>query len=125
MVSHPDPLIESSSLTSITPIPLVYFPHDDLVNRVIQPRLLSGSQLETVLRASQRHEQRLYTGERMGFFLGDGAGVGKGRQLAGIILENWSRGRHRHVWLSASRDLERDARRDLDDIGCTDILSRW
>ena len=28
-------------------------------------------------------------GYRYGFLLGDGAGVGKGRQLAGIIAENW------------------------------------
>ena len=32
-------------------------------------------------------------GERKGFFLGDGAGMGKGRTLAGFIAENYSRGR--------------------------------
>lgn len=54
---------------------------------------------------------------RKGFFLGDGAGVGKGRQLAGIIYENWAQGRRRHIWVSVSTDLHLDARRDLDDIG--------
>jgi len=49
----------------------------------------------------------------IGFFLGDGAGVGKGRQLAGIIYENWLNGRKKHIWLSASSDLSFDARRDL------------
>ena len=48
-------------------------------------------------------------------------GVGKGRQLAGIVLDNWSHGRHKHVWLSASSDLQFDARRDLDDIGAAHI----
>jgi hypothetical protein len=56
-----------------------------------------------------------------GFFLGDGAGVGKGRQLAGMILENWSMGRRRHVWLSVSSDLYLDALRDLRDIGAGHI----
>ena len=58
---------------------------------------------------------------RKGFFLGDGAGVGKGRQLAGIIYENWQAGRHRHLWISVSSDLHLDARRDLDDIGANHI----
>ena len=54
---------------------------------------------------------------RAGFLLGDGAGVGKGRQLAGLIVENWRAGRHKHVWISTSKDLIEDARRDLDDLG--------
>lgn len=37
-----------------------------------------------------------------GFFIGDGAGVGKGRQIAGIILDSYARGRRRAVWLSTS-----------------------
>ena len=58
---------------------------------------------------------------RRGFFLGDGAGVGKGRQLAGLIHENWLRGRVKHLWISVSGDLHLDARRDLDDIGAKKI----
>ena len=34
-------------------------------------------------------------GERCGFFLGDGAGVGKGRQIAAITKEFWATG----TWL--------------------------
>ena len=37
-----------------------------------------------------------------GFFIGDGAGVGKGRQIAGIIMDNFARGRRQAVWLSTS-----------------------
>ena len=37
----------------------------------------------------------LHTGA--GFFIGDGAGVGKGRQIAGVIIDNYVRGR-RCVW---------------------------
>ena len=36
-------------------------------------------------------------GTRPGFFLGDGAGVGKGRQIAGLIKEFWLCG-GRRVW---------------------------
>ena len=36
---------------------------------------------------------------------GDGAGVGKGRTIAGLILENWRRGRHKHM--CAGRDCSR------------------
>lgn len=77
--------------------------------------------METVLYACQQHERFLSTGERRGFFLGDGAGVGKGRQLAGIILENWMRGRKRHIWLSVSSDLIVDSKRDLEDVGASFI----
>ncbi len=59
----------------------------------------------------------LPNGERCGFFLGDGAGVGKGRQISGIILDNYARGRFKHVWFSISRDLREDAKRDMNDLG--------
>ena len=52
-----------------------------------------------------------------GFFIGDGAGVGKGRQIAGIILDNFARGRRQAVWLSTSSDLHHDAERDLKALG--------
>ncbi|KAL6561174.1 hypothetical protein OROMI_016775 [Orobanche minor] len=36
-----------------------------------------------------RHLQHFPSGARAGFFVGDGAGVGKGRTIAGLIWENW------------------------------------
>jgi hypothetical protein len=63
----------------------------------------------------------LGNGERAGFFIGDGAGVGKGRELAGIVLENWAAGRRRAVWVSVSVDLKFDAQRDLTDLGFGNI----
>ena len=47
--------------------------------------------------------------------LASGAGVGKGRTIAGLILENWRCGRKRHLWISIGSDLRVDARRDLND----------
>ncbi|XP_073256050.1 protein strawberry notch homolog 1-like [Porites lutea] len=39
-------------------------------------------------------------------------------QIAGIVLDNFARGRSRHIWFSISADLRLDAQRDLHDIGC-------
>lgn len=50
-------------------------------------------------------------GYRKGFLVGDGAGMGKGRTLAGFVLENNSVGRKRHIWVSVSSDLYDDAKR--------------
>lgn len=46
----------------------------------------------------QQHEVLLPGGQRAGFLIGDGAGVGKGRTVAGIILENYLRGRKKSLW---------------------------
>src|SRR3546814_6056156 len=58
---------------------------------------------------------------RQGFFLGDGTGAGKGRQLAGIIMDQWLRGNRRHLWLSDSSALIEDARRDWQALGGTPL----
>lgn len=60
-------------------------------------------------------------GTRAGFLIGDGAGVGKGRTIAGIIFENYLKGRKRAIWVSVSNDLKYDAERDLKDIGASKI----
>lgn len=52
---------------------------------------------------------------------GDGAGVGKGRTIAGVIFENYLKGRKRAIWVSVSNDLKYDAERDLRDIGASKI----
>ena len=44
---------------------------------------------------------------RRGFMLGDGTGAGKGRQSAGIILDNWLQGRRKAVWISQIRQADR------------------
>lgn len=116
---HPDTLVESHSLGSVEAPDVTY--ELKLPDKVVRSCLLSAPQLETVVYACQAHNTFLATGERSGFFLGDGAGVGKGRQLSGIIFENYLCGRKKAIWLSASADLWVDARRDLDDIGCKDF----
>jgi hypothetical protein len=120
---HPAVIVESASMAAVTPPDITYRPH--LAAEIIGDGLLSAIQLERVIYAGQRHEQRLPDGSRAGFFVGDGTGVGKGRVLAGIIADNWNQNRQRAIWLSVNNDLLESARRDLTDLGLENIsLSR-
>merc|ERR1719193_187260 len=115
---HPDPVVETASLASVESADVWYtlsLPPD-----VINERKLSALQLESIVYASQQHEQILPDGNRAGFLIGDGAGVGKGRTIAGVIYENYLKGRKRAIWVSVSNDLKWDAERDLADIGAGD-----
>jgi P-loop containing NTP hydrolase pore-1 len=226
---HPDPVVETASLAAVEPPDITY---ELGIRELADAGVLSALQLESITYACQRHEQHLPDGSRAGFFIGDGAGVGKGRtiaglcararfsapcvcvcgggpvtmdcrrvhswtvprsaalrladraaqqganavgrealqdagawrgcqwsvgrsaaraavrterpaqwashkmgrtgsvavamrtgcvRLAGLVLECWRRGLKRHLWLSVGSDLRFDARRDLDDVGATDI----
>ena len=54
--------------------------------------------------------------------MGDGTGCGKGRQVAGIILDNWLQGRRRAIWISKSDKLLEDAQRDWAALGQEKLL---
>lgn len=84
---------------------------------VVEKGALSCLQLEAIAYAGQVHGKFLPSGERAGFLLGDGAGVGKGRTVAGIVLDNFASGRKKAVWISVAADLRHDAKRDFKDIG--------
>lgn len=116
---HPDPVIESATLSSVEPTDITYQLNipDDVINK----GYLSALQLESIIYASQAHEKYLGDGARAGFLIGDGAGVGKGRTIAGLILENYLCGRKKSVWISISNDLVEDAKRDLNDIAASNI----
>ena len=142
---HPTALVESVAMGSIAaPIP-AYIPR--LPERTVSERLLSASQLETVVYAGHAWDQflpgkfrpakegvgleeandgRAY---RMGYFLGDGTGAGKGRQVAACILDSWLAGRRRNIWISKNEALLEDARRDWTALGglAADIqpLANW
>nr|CAB3488213.1 unnamed protein product [Digitaria exilis] len=114
-LSHPDPVVETSSLSAVQPPEPTY--NLNIKDELDETKTLSCLQIETIVYACQRHLHHLPTGDRAGFFIGDGAGVGKGRTIAGLIWENWQQGRHKAVWVSVGSDLKYDARRDLDDVG--------
>ena len=102
----------------------------DAVADALAPGIASGAlsklQVEGVLHACAKHETLLPRGRRAGFLLGDGAGVGKGRQVAAAALVNLVRVQRaraaggpaaahpaRAIWISVSRDLKTDAERDM------------
>ncbi|WP_370207079.1 strawberry notch-like NTP hydrolase domain-containing protein, partial [Pararhodobacter marinus] len=134
---HPTALVQSAAMASVPPPVPSYRPV--LPKTLVRDGLLSAPQLESVIYAGNAHETHLKgwfkRGEiegqlmaaseddegafrlRKGWFLGDGTGCGKGRQVAGIILDNWLQGRRRAVWVSKSDKLIEDARRDWMALG--------
>ncbi|XP_026061239.1 protein strawberry notch homolog 2-like isoform X1 [Carassius auratus] len=117
--SHPDFVVETNTLSSVPPPDITYTL--SIPDSTISSSRLSALQLEAIIYACQQHEVILQNGQRAGFLIGDGAGVGKGRTVAGIILENFLKGRKRALWFSVSNDLKYDAERDLKDIDAPNI----
>ncbi len=74
---HLTKLVESAAMAAASPPPCTYRPH--LPQWVVSDGQLSEAQLEAVCYAGQAHGGHLPEGQRQGFFLGDGTGVGKGR----------------------------------------------
>ena len=134
---HPSPLVESGPMASVAPPAPTY--RAVLPARIAAEALVSDAQMETVIYAGEAHAQVLpgswILGEaphqvilvkdghpgavsfRKGFFLGDGTGCGKGREISGVIADNFAQGRQRALWLSKNDALLEDARRDWGAIG--------
>ena len=107
---HPSELVQSSAMAAVSPPDITYTPN--LPTKVITQGILSDAQLEAVVYAGQAQESILPDGRRKGFFIGDGTGLGKGREIAGIILDSFRQGRKKAVWISKNQDLFVDAKRD-------------
>lgn len=122
---HPGKLVESSAMASVLPPPATHKPN--LPQAVITKGLLSDAQLEAVIYAGQAHEQLLEdeAKSRKGYFIGDGTGVGKGREISGIILDNQRQGRRKAIWISEKQGLLKDAQRDFEGVGADPADLFW
>jgi len=112
---HPGKLVQSAAMSAVEPPAPSYAPV--LPKGLVDIGLLSIAQLEAVVYAGQAHSELLPNGSRKGFFIGDGTGVGKGREISGIILDNMMQGRSKAVWVSFNEGLIEDARRDFAGVG--------
>jgi hypothetical protein len=140
--AHPTALVQSAAMASVAPPRPSYRPH--LPAALITDGLLSEAQIESVIYAGEAHTGHLAGAWvvdetfdniaaapedaeeavrfRRGWFLGDGTGAGKGRQAAGILLDNWLKGRRRALWISKSDKLIEDAQRDWSALGQERLL---
>ena len=112
---HPGRLVQSAAMASVEQPKPAYKPKLD--THIIETGKLSDAQIESIVYAGQSHQQVLPSGERKGYFIGDGTGVGKGREIAGIIMDNMNQGRKKAVWISERQALINDAVRDWKGIG--------
>lgn len=118
---HPSSLVESSAMASVLPPAPTYTPN--LPNSVVENGVLSIVQLEAVVYAGMAHQKFLPKAVdaeipvRAGFFIGDGTGVGKGREWAGILMDNWRQGRKKAVIVTEKATLQDDAIRDWTALG--------
>lgn len=118
-VDHPGDIVESASMAAVEPPDITYTPK--LPKKVIKDGMLSSLQYEAVIYAGQRHNLILPNGMRAAKFIGDGTGVGKGRELGGIAADNWNQGRKRVLWMSINYDLVPSTKRDLNDLQASHI----
>jgi hypothetical protein len=119
---HPGELVQSAAMATVMPPVTGYKPRIPIA--LVKSGALSDAQLEAIVYAGHAHSDVMADGRRRGFLIGDGTGVGKGREIAGTVLDNFKNGRTKAVWVSEKRALVNDARRDWNGMGqpATDII---
>lgn len=116
---HPAPIVESAAMAAVDAPRVDY--EVDLMPGVLEGYVnddgayvgISDIQLEAIAMAGAAHEQKLPSGQRRGFLIGDGTGVGKAREALGIIMDDFlKRGtgkRRKAVFITKNDGLVKDA----------------
>ena len=120
---HPTALVESAALASVS-LPTPHY-QPNLPASLANSGALTDIQIESIVYAGQAHAMFLQsdpddptaTPPRQGILIGHGTGVGKGKIIAGIMLDNWRQGRRRAIWSTENHDGLISARRDWVSIG--------
>lgn len=114
---HPAILVESTAMASVSLPKVNYKPM--LSMEIIEKGAISEAQLEDIILAGAANSQILTNGYRKGYFCGGGTGYGKGRTIAGIILDNLNRGngKRKAVWLSKNEKAHYDSIEYFNQVG--------
>lgn len=106
---HPAPLITTTTLAQATPAVDMTCIHEEVRGNTS----FSAPQLDAIGLA------RMANLKDMAVLIGDGTGVGKGRELSGVMLNHlkFNPDCQRFIFITAKPDLEKDLKRDLKDIG--------
>lgn len=112
---HRAALVESVAMRSVDVPKVAYQPAIDPA--ILASGDLSDAQLESVALIGQAHQTLLPNGARRGAMNGDGTGVGKGRIIAGVAVDNFNQGRKLTVWITKNEDLANEAHLHYRDVG--------
>lgn len=126
---HEAVIVETQTMASVAEPPIWLKPN--IPQEIIDKGELSDIQLATIAHTIQAHEnfqpapvdeKGKPDGEpkRLGFFNGDGTGVGKGRMNAGTAVHYWNtlpKGKRKIIWVSFNEELAEAARDDMDHVG--------
>lgn len=114
---HPASLCTSGTLTYCPPAALDPDDTDGLFAPfLLKEHVLSAAQLHPVALAMRAFERG------RAFLIGDGTGVGKGRESMGVIMSHWHRSRSRRALIVSTGSLASDVRRDFNDCRVADAF---
>jgi predicted RNA methylase len=117
---HPADLSETAAMGDVDPPATAYVPN--LPQELLESGALSDAQTENIVLAGAAHQRVLPAAEggvplRQGFLVGDGTGVGKAREMLGIVLDNHRQGRKKALYVSKNQELINDLREEWKGLG--------
>ena len=121
ILEHPSKIVETQTLYNIE-LPLLPNNIKNLIN-IRNWNGLSKIQVETILYIIACHEKKLTDLSRNGYLIADSTGLGKTREILGVILYNYEQGRKKCLWISASNSLFNNTKNELKEINNQDNIN--